>query len=99
MTVNDLYQVLHYHWIYDESVFAVERQRIQLALIMLMMVYTTSRPGTIVECSGYRGSNQALCYENITLRLVRDPSNPVQQVLIMEVQLTLYKGQREKIQP
>ena len=65
MTVNDLYQILHYYWIYDKSVFAVERQRIQLALIMLIIVYTTSRSGTIVECSGYRNSNQVLCYENI----------------------------------
>lgn len=69
-----------YHWVYDESVFSVERQRIQLALIMLFMVYTTSRPGTIIECSGYRGSNEALCYENVTLRLVRNPLNEMEQV-------------------
>lgn len=54
------------------------------------------RPGTIIESGCYRGTNEALLYRDVVLRLVRDPENPSQMVLLMEVTVKLWKGAREK---
>lgn len=34
----------HHHWVHDTSVFPDERQRIQLALLILLQAYTATRP-------------------------------------------------------
>ncbi|KAJ3498203.1 hypothetical protein NLG97_g1302 [Lecanicillium saksenae] len=44
MDVDDVYLVLHHHWVHDTSVFPDERQRIQLALMILIQAYTATRP-------------------------------------------------------
>ncbi|MCJ1368384.1 hypothetical protein MMC16_007526 [Acarospora aff. strigata] len=76
LSIDDLHQILHHHWVMDTDIYRIERQQVQLALIMLIMVCTTSRPGALVECSSYQDSNEALCYKDIHLILVRDPADP-----------------------
>lgn len=44
MDVDDVYLVQHHHWVHDTSVFPDERQRIQLALLILLQAYTATRP-------------------------------------------------------
>ncbi|EJP61053.1 FluG domain-containing protein [Beauveria bassiana ARSEF 2860] len=44
MNIDDVYLVLHHHWVLDTSVFPDERQRIQLALLILIQAYTATRP-------------------------------------------------------
>lgn len=44
MDVDDVYLVLHHHWVHDTSVFPDERQRIQLALMILIQANTATRP-------------------------------------------------------
>lgn len=99
INVDDLHHLLKYLWTRDTHVYAVERQRIQQALITLLIALTTVRPGAIVESSSYRGSNEALLYRDVALRLVRDPVEPSQTVLLMEVTVRLWKGEREKVKP
>ncbi|EFY84778.1 hypothetical protein MAC_09181 [Metarhizium acridum CQMa 102] len=41
--VNDVYLVQYHHWVHDTSVFPDERQRIQLALLILLQAYTVTR--------------------------------------------------------
>ena len=59
----------------------------------------TVRPGAIVKSSSYYGNNEALLYRDVALRLVRDPVEPSQTVLLMEVLVRLWKGYREKGKP
>ncbi|KIX08334.1 uncharacterized protein Z518_02990 [Rhinocladiella mackenziei CBS 650.93] len=47
MDVDDVFLVLH-HWVLDTSVFPVERQRLQLALLLLLSAYTATRPAALV---------------------------------------------------
>lgn len=42
MNVDDVYLVLHHHWILDTSVFPDERQRLQVALLLLPSAYTAT---------------------------------------------------------
>lgn len=48
MNVDDVYLVLHHHWVLDTSVFPNERQRLQAALLFLLSGYTATRPAVLV---------------------------------------------------
>jgi len=42
---------LYYHWKFDTELFSTERDRVQLAAILLFLAYTGARPGAISgEC-------------------------------------------------
>ena len=38
MSIDDLLQLLHHHWALRTDYYTIERQRVQHALIILMMV-------------------------------------------------------------
>jgi hypothetical protein len=44
MNVDDIYLILHHHWVMDTGVFPDGRQRVQIALLVLEMAYTATRP-------------------------------------------------------
>ncbi len=44
MNVNDLYYVLFYHWVHDDSIFPDEQQRNQVPTGLLMAAYFNCRP-------------------------------------------------------
>ena len=96
MSVDDLLQLLHHHWALCTDYYSIERQRVQHALIILLMVYTSARPGTLVEGSGYYDTDDCLKYKDIEIFKVRDPEMPSRNILIMMVTLRLMKGRRNK---
>ncbi|EXU95174.1 DUF3435 domain protein [Metarhizium robertsii] len=59
MDVDDVYLVQHHHWVHDTSVFPDERQRIQLALLILLQAYTATRP-------------QVLAYKKLSQKAIND---------------------------
>ena len=67
----------------------------QLAAVLLFLAYTGSRPGAIVEsgCAGIRGTNAALLYRDVKLRLLQPPGE--ESLLILEVTIRLDKGKRK----
>jgi len=48
MNIDDVFLVLHHHWALDTSTFPDERQRLQLAFLILLCAYTATRPGAPV---------------------------------------------------
>ena len=96
---DDLYHLLTYLWTQDTHILPVERQRVQQALITLLIALTSVRPGGIIESGCYRGSDEALLYRNVTLRLIRDFEDRSQTVLLVAVTVVLWKGEREKRKP
>ncbi|KAL6712955.1 hypothetical protein ACLMJK_009510 [Lecanora helva] len=96
---RDLYHLLAYLWAQDKHIYPVERQRLQTALLTQLIALTTVRPGSLVESSCYRNSNEALRYQDVVLRLVRDPLDQSQSILLMEVTVRLWKGARERMKP
>jgi hypothetical protein len=54
MDVDDVFLVLYYHWVLDTSVFPDKRQHLQLAFLLLLSVYTATRPAALV----YKAANR-----------------------------------------
>lgn len=46
--MDDIFLILHHHWALDTSVFPDERQRLQLAFLLLLSAYIATRPGALV---------------------------------------------------
>ena len=93
---NRLHNLLMYLWTRDTHVYPVERQRVQQRFIMLLFALKTVRPSALIASDIYFETDKALRYRNVTLRLVRDPEILSQTVLLMEVTITLWKGEREQ---
>ena len=96
---NDLHNLLIYLWTRDTHIYPVERQRVQQSFITLLIALTSVRPDALVESDSYYGTDEALRYRDVTLRLVRDPEILSQIVLLIEVTVTLWKGERETKKP
>ncbi len=94
-----LHGALYYHWVFDTEVYDLERERIQLAAVLLLLAYTGSRPGAIVESSspGIAGTNAALCYGDLVLKLLQPKQGP--SLLVLEVRIRLDKGKRMRGEP
>ena len=86
---NDLHHLLIYLWTQDTHVYPIERQRVQQSFMMLLIALITVRPGALVESGCYRGTDEALLYRDVVLRLVRDPEDLKQMMLLMEVTVKL----------
>ena len=59
-SVTDLFNLLHYHWCQDAD---TGRYRVQAALLIQLIAYTSSRPGAIIESNCYKGLSQVLKYK------------------------------------
>ncbi|KAK2786804.1 hypothetical protein FQN53_006101 [Emmonsiellopsis sp. PD_33] len=84
LSVEDLLSVLYYHWCLDMSAVPHEWYTVQLPLLMLMTAYTSSRPGALIESGCVRGSNDALQYRDVVLRVIPNLEDPERHVLVIE---------------
>nr|OQO30435.1 hypothetical protein B0A51_03065 [Rachicladosporium sp. CCFEE 5018] len=64
--------ILFFLWELDEQVFQHPRVRLQLSTLILLMRFMGSRPGELVHCSTYLGSNQGLHWGDIDFELLVD---------------------------
>ena len=96
---NTLLGMLHHHWTFDKTSFPIERERVQLAAILLFLAYTGARPGAIVESgtAGIRGSGEAMLYRDLKLKLLQ-PSDGC-PLLLLELTIRLDKGKRKRPSP
>jgi Protein of unknown function (DUF3435) len=63
-----------------------------------MIAFTASRPGALIESGCLRGSNEALCYKDVVLRVLPNPSDPHRHVLAMEVCVSsVHERQKEQV--
>ncbi|APA11274.1 hypothetical protein sscle_07g060440 [Sclerotinia sclerotiorum 1980 UF-70] len=151
---DDLILLLTHHWARDTSIFPTEDQRLALATIMLLLIYTGCRPAELVdaakgkiaigrdqtyeddnwdnECEGLDETKdddpiyenpepwvdpkisdyddkddediltreyKALCYEDIRLWIVRNPTPGERDLLGMEITLAHHKGANRNPKP
>ena len=89
-----LLALLCYHWKFDVSTFPLERNRVQLAAVLLTIAYTTLRPGSVIESVCYPDSNGAIHYRDCKLKLLK-PRGGKGAVLVLEPKTRLEKGRRK----
>lgn len=153
LRADDLILLLTHHWAPDTSIFPTEDQRLALATIMLLLIYTGCRPAELVDAvkrkatgheQAYEDDNwdiacessnettddgpiyensepwtnlkdtdyddkyyddtltrkyKALCYEDIRLWIVRNPTPGGRDLLGMEITLAHHKGADRKLKP
>lgn len=147
---DDLILLLTHHWARNRSIFPTKDQRLALAAIMLLLIYTGCRPAELVDAakdnstsrqqvyeddswdSGYKSADEvkdedpiyentepwanpnnpdyddnegtdtlvreykALCYKDICIWIVQNPTYGERDLLAMEITLAHYKGAYRK---
>ena len=88
LEAEDLLEVLRYHWVTDTNIFPNERQRVQLATLLLLAAYTGSRPGALL----------AITYEDVRLFVLRDPKTG-KLVRMMQICLRKTKSRVKQRRP
>ncbi|KAL1963643.1 hypothetical protein VTN77DRAFT_7964 [Rasamsonia byssochlamydoides] len=86
LAVEDLLAILHYHWCLDTASVPHERYTLQLPLLILMIASTASRPGALIESGCLRGSNDALCYKDVALRVLPNPAESQRHTIRISTQ-------------
>ena len=96
---NGLHGALHYHWKFDTEIFALELERVEFAARLVFLAFTGARPGAIFEsgCKGIAGTNAALLYKELKLRLLQPPNEA--SLLVLEVTIVLDKGKGKRNGP
>ncbi|KAK0453740.1 hypothetical protein EV421DRAFT_707129 [Armillaria borealis] len=79
----------------DRNIIRTTRMRIQLCLFILLSSLSTERPGAIVESSCYRGTNQALKWDDIEVHIIPNPDDPNRPYIIIRVRINLLKFHRK----
>ena len=59
--------VLYFLWACDTQDLGHNRNRLQLSLSILLMIFLGVRPGEFVESSNYIKSNEGLLYKDLTI--------------------------------
>ncbi|TGO90359.1 hypothetical protein BPOR_0067g00010 [Botrytis porri] len=93
-SLNDLKDIIGYLWMNDPLNFLYERARVQIALLILMLVYTASRPGAVIDSHAYYMTGQAMRYKDIKLTLQQNPNGgrPLMSILFT---FNLRKNERD----
>ena len=88
LNVEDFWEVLQCHWVTDTNKFPGERQRLQLATVLLFAAYTTSRPGALL----------GIKYSDVKL-FVQQDSKTGATGLMLQVQLRKTKSRKKQARP
>ncbi|KAL9066782.1 MAG: hypothetical protein Q9157_007030 [Trypethelium eluteriae] len=104
LSVDDLVDILLHHWKFSVATFCDERQRVQVALLLLVAAYTGSRPSTILNTSVIEQTDsllktKAICYRHIQLYLVKSETPTERAKVVVLLTLPYGKGDSWKPQP
>jgi uncharacterized protein DUF3435 len=84
LEADDFVEVIQYHWVSDINIFPNERQRVQVAAILLLAAFTGSRPHALLT----------LEYRDLELYVDKDRKTG-EHVLKLGVTLTKTKSRSE----
>ncbi|KAK4934372.1 hypothetical protein LTR10_024348 [Elasticomyces elasticus] len=88
LEADDFVEVIRYHWASDINVFPNERQRLQLAAILLLAAFTGSRPQALLN----------LTYRDLDLYIEKNAETGV-DMLRLGVKLTKTKSRQKRKRP
>ena len=88
LDVEGFWEILQCHWVTDTNTFPNKRQRVQLATILLLAAYTTSRPAALL----------GVTYGDVKLFVQRDGKTEA-SALMLQVQLRKMKSAKKRKRP
>ena len=88
LDVEDFIEVLRCHWVTDTNAFPHERQRVQVATLLLLAAVTGSRPGALL----------GITYGNLELFVLRDKKTG-EVALTLQIQLKKTKSRQKRKRP
>jgi len=88
LDVEDFLEVLRCHWVTDTNSFPHERQRVQVATLLLLAAVTGSRPGALL----------AITYSDIDLFVLRDQKTG-EVALTLQLRLKKTKSRQKRKRP
>lgn len=86
--------ILNFLWKYDEFKYDQSRQRVQLALAILITTYMGLRPGEQTESNAHQGSNEGLHWGDITLFVIPDEHG--KRIWLAQIRVRNRKGNRQR---
>ncbi|KAF2395479.1 hypothetical protein EJ06DRAFT_305176 [Trichodelitschia bisporula] len=94
--------LLNHLWKWDRLQYTNETLRVQVTLVILISMATTTRPAALLEPvyakQGHGELPKVLRYEHVRLSLVRD-SERMRQKLVLEINLIFHKGYERNPRP
>lgn len=88
LEADDFVELIRYHWASDINVFPNERQRLQLAALLLLAAFTGSRPQALL----------CLTYRDLDLYIDKNSETNI-DVLRLGVKLTKTKSRQKRRRP
>jgi len=88
LDVEDFLKVLRCHWVIDTNSFPHERQRVQVATLLLLAAVTDSRPRALLR----------IAYGDIDLFVLRDQKTS-EVVLTLQFRLKKIKSRQKRKRP
>ncbi len=88
LDVEDFLEVLRCHWVTDTNSFPHERQRVQVATLLLLAAVTGSRPGALL----------GITYGDIDLFVLRDQKTG-EVALTLQLRLKKTKSRQKRKRP
>ncbi len=88
LDVEDFLEVLRCHWVTDTNSFPHERQRVQVATLLLLAAVTGSRPGALL----------GITYGDIDLFVLRDKKTG-EVALTLQLRLKKTKSRQKRKRP
>lgn len=86
--------ILTFLWKYDEFTYDQSRQRVQLALAILITTYMGLRPGEQTESNAHVGSNEGLHWGDVTMFLI--PGEQGKRIWLAQIRVRNRKGNRQR---
>ena len=88
LDAEDFLEVLRCHWVTDSNPFPHERQRVQVATLLLLAAVTGSRPGALL----------GITYGDMNLFVLRDKRTG-EVALTLHLRLTKTKSRQKRNRP
>jgi integrase len=88
LEAEDFVQMIQYHWASDINIFPNERQRVQVAAILLLAAFTGSRPDALLQ----------ITYRDLRLYIEKNRKTK-QHKLKLGVKLTKIKSGKKRQRP
>ncbi|KAJ7601486.1 hypothetical protein DFH06DRAFT_1025912 [Mycena polygramma] len=79
----------------DRTLFRTMRMKVQFTYVNLVSATTTERPGSIIESSSYKNSNDGMEWGDKEFFVIPNPENPERPNLAIIVRIRLHKAHRK----